>query len=366
MALIGGRVANAGGGNYAPDPRGRALYEGVYPHWVEQMQRQPDGSLALFSMPSFSESTIVTGIAADPSGQVLALSGGPNTLRTFAITADGSLATTPLTTQTTSGWSYSNLSYAPLQPPVATLTAGVSEAGVATLDARASHGSVPIARYDWTFGDGTSLADGGPAPAHVYPGGGDYTATVKVTDALGCGATGTFGGRQSFCAGSPVATATTTVHVAAGAEAPAATLPLAQSALAPAGAVQSGQATEAARPLAAAATPDASNTSVLLTWAKPAGERARRVPDRVEHAAQRPGSGRPEHAPSARSHDERQDAREAAHHAPLRGLCARLRRPLHTGDEDDAAPAALSAPQRSTVTLRSSSSSTKCCEAVAR
>ena len=291
MALIGGRVANAGGGNYAADPRGRALYEGVYPHWIEQMQRQPDGSLALFSMPSFVESTTVTAIAADPSGQVLAMSGGPNTLRTFAITADGSLSTTPLTTQTTSAWSYGPLSYAPLQPPVAVLSSRVSPAGVVTLDAAASHGAAPIARYDWTFGDGTSLADGGPAPTHVYPASGDYTATVTLTDALGCGATGTFGGRQSFCAGSSVARASTTVHVAAAPVTVPPAVPLAESAPAPERAIQPGQATEFARPLAAAAAPNASNTSVLLTWAKPAGEEPVQylIAWSTLHSAQGPG-----------------------------------------------------------------------------
>ena len=31
--------------------------------------------------------------------------------------------------------------------------------------------------YDWSFGDGTALADAGPAPSHGYPQPGEYTAT---------------------------------------------------------------------------------------------------------------------------------------------------------------------------------------------
>jgi PKD repeat protein len=39
-----------------------------------------------------------------------------------------------------------------------------------------------VLRYDWDFGDGESLDDGGPTPSHTYGAQGDYTATVVVTD----------------------------------------------------------------------------------------------------------------------------------------------------------------------------------------
>jgi PKD repeat protein len=262
---------------YAPDPLGRAFYQGIYPHSIEQLQRQPDGRLADFATPYISDSSVIRAVAADPSGRTLAVSGESNVLSTYAIAADGSLSASRATTMTTAARTYWNLSYAPLQPPVAALSSSVSTAGVVTFDASTSHGTALIARYDWKFGDGTALADGGPAPTHVYPETGDYTATLTVTDSLGCSVTGTFGGMQSYCAGSPVAAATQSVHIAA------------QAAPAPARAVQPGQATatatetatatatetatetETARPLAAAATPNARGTKVLLTWAKPAG-----------------------------------------------------------------------------------------------
>ncbi|MDW3214193.1 MAG: PKD domain-containing protein [Ilumatobacteraceae bacterium] len=39
-----------------------------------------------------------------------------------------------------------------------------------------------IVRFDWDFGDGTSMPDAGPAPEHVYAAADDFTVTVTVTD----------------------------------------------------------------------------------------------------------------------------------------------------------------------------------------
>ena len=41
-----------------------------------------------------------------------------------------------------------------------------------------------IVQYDWNFGDGNSLFDGGPTPSHVYTAPGDYTVYLAVTDNL--------------------------------------------------------------------------------------------------------------------------------------------------------------------------------------
>ncbi|MDH3810279.1 MAG: PKD domain-containing protein [Gammaproteobacteria bacterium] len=42
-----------------------------------------------------------------------------------------------------------------------------------------------IVRYDWDFGDGTTAADAGPAPTHVYAATGQYTVNLTVIDDAG-------------------------------------------------------------------------------------------------------------------------------------------------------------------------------------
>jgi hypothetical protein len=72
-----------------------------------------------------------------------------------------------------------------------------------------------VARYDWNFGDGTTLANGGATPQHVYARAGMYTATLTVTDDGGCSRTEVFTGQTAYCSGSAGATTTRTVVVPA-------------------------------------------------------------------------------------------------------------------------------------------------------
>jgi hypothetical protein len=177
------------------------------------------------------------------------------------------------------------LAYAPQQAPVALFGTTQAASGATEFDAAASNaqGGRTIARYDWSFGDGTVLADGGPAPGHTYPNPGAYAATVTVTDSAGCSAAATFNGSLSICAGGSAATASQAVHVTA-AEPPA------TSSRRPAAPVEA----KLARPRAATATPDRKGTKVLLTWAEPEDAAA---PDSTRylvawstlHSAQGPG-----------------------------------------------------------------------------
>jgi 6-phosphogluconolactonase (cycloisomerase 2 family) len=63
-----------------------------------------------------------------------------------------------------------------------------------------------VARYDWDFGDGQTLADGGPTPSHTYTQPGTYTVSLLVTDNEGCSTDLIFSGKATMCNGGPDAT----------------------------------------------------------------------------------------------------------------------------------------------------------------
>jgi YVTN family beta-propeller protein len=69
-----------------------------------------------------------------------------------------------------------------------------------------------VARFEWSFGDGQSLAGGGPAATHTYRPG-KYTATLTVTDNEGCSTKFIYTGQTAYCTGSAVATVAHTVGI---------------------------------------------------------------------------------------------------------------------------------------------------------
>lgn len=107
---------------------------------------------------------------------------------------------------------------APSQAPVASFTASPQPSGQpTTFDASASSdpdGS--IARYDWDFGDGTTLADGGPTPSHVYAAPGTPTVTLTVTDADGTSTAQLWTGSRMLRDGGPSARTSSTLAIAQG------------------------------------------------------------------------------------------------------------------------------------------------------
>jgi DNA-binding beta-propeller fold protein YncE len=105
----------------------------------------------------------------------------------------------------------------PNQAPMASFEAAPGSAGSATqFDASgAADPDGTIVRYDWDFGDGTRLPDGGPSPRHVYTQPGTYTVTLVVTDNEGASTTTIFTGGTVLAGGGPAAQASRQIQVAA-------------------------------------------------------------------------------------------------------------------------------------------------------
>jgi DNA-binding beta-propeller fold protein YncE len=105
----------------------------------------------------------------------------------------------------------------PNQAPVASFEAAPGSAGSATqFDASgAADPDGRIVRYDWDFGDGNVLRDGGPSPTHVYAQPGTYTVTLVVTDNEGASTTTIFTGGTVLGNGAPAAQASRQIRVAA-------------------------------------------------------------------------------------------------------------------------------------------------------
>jgi DNA-binding beta-propeller fold protein YncE len=105
----------------------------------------------------------------------------------------------------------------PNQAPVARFEVAIAPAGSAvSFDAgTASDSDGSITRYDWDFGDGTTLPNGGPQVAHVYAQPGEYEATLVVTDNEGASTLTIFTGNSVLGNGSPAATTSRLVIVSA-------------------------------------------------------------------------------------------------------------------------------------------------------
>jgi DNA-binding beta-propeller fold protein YncE len=104
----------------------------------------------------------------------------------------------------------------PDQPPTAKFSKTPGKAGAPTsFDGRGSSdsdgGSVAI--YDWNFGDGSVLMNGGPTPKHVYARKGKYTATLTVTDNEGTSTTDVYTGRSMLRNGNSGAADSDTFNV---------------------------------------------------------------------------------------------------------------------------------------------------------
>lgn len=149
-------------------------------------------------------------VGVSPDGRFLVYyrsGGSDNALGVAAIGADG----LPSLLNREVPWSSGEpepIVFQPHPAPVASFSVNPAAPGQATGFNAA--GSARAARYDWDFGDGAALANGGPTPTHVYANPGSYTVTLTVTDGSGCSTRKIYNGQTTICPGgsSPVATAT--------------------------------------------------------------------------------------------------------------------------------------------------------------
>ncbi|HEX4345009.1 MAG TPA: PKD domain-containing protein [Solirubrobacteraceae bacterium] len=206
-------VAIAPGGAFAWVPTSTGT-----PGRIDQFSVGAAGALAPLSPASvpYAVDASARDAVASPDGRSLYV-GQDGGVGVWTIAAGGTLTHGADLASTIGGVTSAGVALAPSQAPVAAFTATPRPAGQATtFDASASSdpdGS--IARYDWSFGDGTALADGGPKPSHVYAAG-TWTATLTVTDADGTSTSQLWTGTRMLRDGGPSAQAARTVSVAAG------------------------------------------------------------------------------------------------------------------------------------------------------
>jgi DNA-binding beta-propeller fold protein YncE len=179
----------------------------------------PDGGLVPGATPLAASRSKLWFLSASPDGKSLFVAGGDGHL--FDLGAGASLA--PKASPSVNLRGAFGVVVSPNQAPVAGFTAVPGTAGAPTrFDASSAvdpDGS--IVRYDWNFGDGTILLDGGPTPSHVYTTPGDYTVSLVVTDNEGASTTTVFTGGTVLGHGRPVAQASLQIRVAAATAAPA-------------------------------------------------------------------------------------------------------------------------------------------------
>jgi 6-phosphogluconolactonase (cycloisomerase 2 family) len=206
-------------------PDGRFLYVNeLHSDVVRVFAIASDGGLTELSASPFSTGTGPIGPAPTPDGAFLFVSnvGGvvlepfPGIVTAFAVNADGALQLLDPAIPT-GGVTPAFQSAAVLtnQGPTARFIAQVRRAGQPSVfDAMASTDPDGfVARYDWDFGDGTRLEDGGPRVAHVYSHAGSFRVSVTVTDNERCSTRLVYTGQFAACNGSDRARAERVVRV---------------------------------------------------------------------------------------------------------------------------------------------------------
>ncbi|MBO3749893.1 beta-propeller fold lactonase family protein [Streptosporangiaceae bacterium NEAU-GS5] len=178
---------------------------------VEAFTVRPGGPLN--AGRSSDAGALPNALTVSPSGRFLYVSNGDSSdISAFAIRPDGGLLQIP---GVPAGKGIQDpgvqaITMLPNQGPTArfSFTPGLPT----RFDATASDDpDGHVTRYNWDFGDGTVLANGGPTPIHVYNRSGGFTVTLTVTDDEGCSDHQIFTGQSMLCNGSPVARTSRTI-----------------------------------------------------------------------------------------------------------------------------------------------------------
>ncbi len=187
---------------------------------VSQYDVGPGGELTPQATPTVAAGNGPSGVAVSPEGKSVYVTNsnanGTDGISEYDVGAGGGL--TPKTPPTVAaGNEPFAVAVTPDQAPVAAFTPTPALPGLATaFDGSASSASPgqTVARYDWSFGDGTGATNAGPSPVHVYASPGEYAVTLTVTDNAGCSTTIVFTGQTVSCNGGPTAIKTLEITVA--------------------------------------------------------------------------------------------------------------------------------------------------------
>jgi DNA-binding beta-propeller fold protein YncE len=201
-------VSSDGASLYAAAKGGYGSQNRLLQYSIEQ-----DGGLSAKDPASLPLDSRPYDLAITPDGRSLYVAAGD--LALFDLDATG--LATPKSPAALDLVKANGVVVSPNQAPVARFeVAGAAAGSAVVFDASsASDSDGSITRYDWDFGDGTTLLNGGPQVAHVYAKPGSYEVRLVVTDNEGASTLTTFTGTSVLGNGSPAAATSRVIQIVA-------------------------------------------------------------------------------------------------------------------------------------------------------